>query len=82
MNDINALWGGTLTDLRLDLNTRRATLRVTVSSGGGETIYEVVLSGLTDLRIERPDTNDWDYSEITCPKSITRLSPSGVRTAS
>jgi hypothetical protein len=64
MADTDALWGGTLLDLQLDLLRRSVNLVVRVNDGR-VTDCEVRLSGVTDLRIERPDPNQWDYVEVS-----------------
>ncbi|MFL6240069.1 MAG: hypothetical protein ACJ735_11325 [Actinomycetes bacterium] len=64
MTDANDLWGGTVTDLRADLTARTVTASVSVNSQGRERNYAVVLSGVSDLRVERPDAQ-WEYTEMT-----------------
>jgi hypothetical protein len=61
MTDTDPLWGGTLTDLRTDLNNRTVAMEVTA----GTTVHEILMTGVSALRVERPDANPWDYTEVT-----------------
>jgi hypothetical protein len=65
MTDTDALWGGTLTDLQVDVLRRSVNLVVRTMDDGRDTDYDVRLSEVTDLRVQRPDPNQWDYVEVT-----------------
>ena len=48
-----------------DVTERVATLAVRVTYGGVVSTLTLRLSGVSDLHVERPDDNAWDYTEIT-----------------
>lgn len=65
MIDADRLWGGSVTDLRVDLNERFVELDVQVNEGGDWKAYTVVMLEVSELRVDRPDPNPWYFSELT-----------------
>jgi hypothetical protein len=61
----DVLWAGIVQALSLDLTARTAQLDVRVTHSGTTTDWRLALAGVTELRVERPDVNDWTYTELT-----------------
>ena len=59
------LWGGLVTGFTFDLARAEARLRVRVTDSGNATVYTLVLSGVSELTIDRADPQAWDYTELT-----------------
>ena len=59
------LWGGLVTEFTADLTRAEARLRVRVTDSGNATDYTLVLSGVSELKIDRADPQTWDYTELT-----------------
>lgn len=59
------LWGGVVTGLTVDLASAEARLSVRVTDVGNATDYKLVLSGVSELKIDRADPQSWDYTELT-----------------
>ena len=60
----DALWGGIVQGLRVDVTARTVELEVRIE--GPETaVWQLGLAGVAELRVDRPDTNSWDYTELT-----------------
>jgi hypothetical protein len=62
--DTDALWGGYVRDLRVDLTARRVTVVVSVTNGGHERTFRLLLTGVRAVQVERPD-GDWERTELT-----------------
>jgi len=63
--ETDVLWGGLVTGFAVDLARAEARLRVRVTDSGNATDYTLVLSGVSELRIDRADPQSWDYTELT-----------------
>lgn len=63
--DTDVLWGGVVTGFAVDLASAEARLSVRVTDSGNETGYTLVLSGVSELRIDRTDPQSWEYTELT-----------------
>ena len=64
VSGLDDLWGSTLLSMAYDVTERVATLALRVTDGGNVSTLTLLLSGVSDLHVERPDDNPWDYTEI------------------
>ena len=63
--DTDALWGGTLQGIQVDVTTRRLDASVRVKDSGVTRDLVLVFEGVSALRLDRAATDAWDYTEIT-----------------
>lgn len=61
----DALWGGTLNEIAVDLEKHDAKLTVTVVEAGQESNHELWCRRFTDLRLFNGLPARWDYAELT-----------------
>lgn len=64
MAETDALWGGYVRDLRIDLTARQVVARVSVTHDGEDSAYRLTLSGVRSVHVERPDA-EWERTELT-----------------
>ncbi len=62
---LNELWGSVVVSFVYDITARRAVLEARVLENGRKQSLVLSLVGVERLDIQRPDTNAWDYAEIT-----------------
>lgn len=71
MAELDDLWGSTLLSMAYDATERVATLAVRITNGGVVSELTLRLSGVSELHVERPDDNPWDYTEIIEAHAMT-----------
>jgi hypothetical protein len=59
------LWGGTLDRLDLSLIDNRVAASIRVPTTTGTRHFELLLTGVRQLRYVDPDPISWDYTEFT-----------------
>ena len=62
---LDDLWGSTVRSMGFDPTARVVTLIARVTDAGVTTPFMLRLCGVSELRVERPDGESWDYTEIT-----------------
>lgn len=65
MPTTDALWGGQLKAVGFDPVVHRLTLQVSIVDGGAEATYDLVCSGVSDLRFTNSIPAPWSYAEVT-----------------
>jgi hypothetical protein len=58
-------WGGIVQELRLDATARTVDVDIRVVDGGEISLWRLGLAGVSQLRLDRPDPEAWDYTELT-----------------
>ena len=64
-NDLDDLWGASLTDVHLDPVGPRVTLSLRVLDAGRETLHRLVLFDVTDIRFRNAIPGRWEYADVT-----------------
>jgi hypothetical protein len=62
---LDEIWGSALRSFGFDPTARVATLIARVTNEGETTAFMLRLFGVSDLHVERPDSESWSYTEIT-----------------
>jgi hypothetical protein len=62
---LDDLWGSTVRSMGFDPTARVVTLIARVTDAGVTTAFMLRLFGVSELRIDRPDGESWNYTEIT-----------------
>jgi hypothetical protein len=61
---LDDLWGGYQESLRYDSTTRMLDLEVSTHHGGTTHTWRLRLTGVRELRVDRPD-DAWERTEVT-----------------
>ncbi|NOY55277.1 MAG: hypothetical protein GXP34_04740 [Actinobacteria bacterium] len=65
MTVLNRIWGGRLTQLRVDAAVHRVRLVISTVTGAVEDVCEIVCSEVREMRLFDESMSVWDYVEIT-----------------
>jgi hypothetical protein len=61
----DAIWGGTLRDIRWTLDEHRVLLIIEVVNAGVIELYALEFTGVSHLEFVDVDHSAWDYTEVT-----------------
>lgn len=65
MPTTDSLWGGQLSAVSLDPIVHSLALVIDVVEGGARTTYDLVCSGVSELRFTNSLPDPWSYAEVT-----------------